>query len=310
MRNMKKEELYFDCFNGKNSIRAMRYIPDGKVKAILQIAHGMVEFIDRYEDFAKYLCEKGILVTGNDHLGHGGSVASEDEWGYMGENGNQVLLEDMHSLYRLTRDLYPDVPYFLLGHSMGSFYARQYICFYGDELDGAIIMGTGMEDDTKVKAGMLMCRFIALFKGWKYRSAFVNNMSFGVYNKKFEPARTKMDWLTKDEKIVDWYLDEPRCTFMFTLDGFYNMFKGIINLYDNKLLQRIPKDLPVFFVSGKDDPVGSFGKEVAKSVDSLLSVGLENIDFKLYQDDRHEILNETNREIVYQDIYDWMIKHM
>ena len=109
---------------------------------------------------------------------------------------------------------------------------------------------------------------------------------------------------------MDWYLNEPRCTFMFTLDGFYNMFKGIINLYDNKLLQRIPKNLPVFFVSGKDDPVGGFGKEVAKSVDSLLSVGLENIEFKLYQDDRHEILNETNKEIVYQDIYDWMIKHM
>lgn len=308
--NMNKQEFSFKSFNGKTNIRAMRYIPEGEIKAVLQIAHGMVEFIDRYENFAQYLADRGILVTGNDHLGHGGSVNNTDEWGYFGENGNQVLIEDMYEVTKITKNLYPGKPYFLLGHSMGSFYARQYLCYHGDELDGAIIMGTGMEDDTKVKAGMLMCRFIALFKGWKYRSAFVNNMSFGVYNKKFKPARTKMDWLTKDEKIVDWYLNEPRCTFIFTLDGFYNMFKGIINLYDNKLLQRIPKNLPVFFVSGKDDPVGSFGKEVAKSVDSLLSVGLENIECKLYQDDRHEILNETDKEIVYEDLYNWLVKYM
>lgn len=307
---MKKEELSFNSFNGKTLIRAMRYIPEGEVKAILQIAHGMVEFIDRYESFAEYLCSKGILVTGNDHLGHGGSVESRDDWGYFGDNGNEILIEDMYSLTKLTKEEYPDKPYFLLGHSMGSFYARQYLTCHGDELTGAIIMGTGMEDLNKIKAGMFLCKLMASVKGWRYRSSFVNNMSFGAYNKKFEPARTKVDWLTKDESIVDWYLNEPRCTFTFTLNGYYQMFKGISNLYDQEKLNRIPKKLPIFFVSGKDDSVGSFGKEVEKSVESLKEAGIENIKLKLYPDDRHEILNETDKEVVYQDIYDWLMENM
>lgn len=307
---MKKEELSFNSFNGKTLIRAMRYIPEGEVKAILQIAHGMVEFIDRYESFADYLCSKGILVTGNDHLGHGGSVESRDDWGYFGDNGNEILIEDMYSLTKLTKEEYPDKPYFLLGHSMGSFYARQYLTCHGDELTGAIIMGTGMEGLNKIKAGMFLCKLMASVKGWRYRSSFVNNMSFGAYNKKFEPARTKVDWLTKDESIVDWYLNEPRCTFTFTLNGYYQMFKGISSLYDKEKLNRIPKQLPVFFVSGKDDPVGSFGKEVEKSVESLKEAGIENIKLKLYPDDRHEILNETDKEVVYQDIYDWLVENM
>ena len=305
-----KKEFNFLSKDNKTNIQAFEYIPEKKVKAVLQISHGMVEFIDRYDDFASYLNSKGILVVGNDHLGHGGSVDSEAQWGYFGENGNEILLEDMHSLQRIIKEKYPDVPYFLLGHSMGSFYARQYICLHGDKLSGAIIMGTGMEPLFVLRIGMFMCRFIGLFKGEKYRSEFVNNMAFGSYNSKFEPARTKMDWLTKDEKIVDWYLNEPRCTFVFTLNGYYNMFKGITRLYDKKLLDSIPKDLPLFFVSGKDDPVGTYGKEVIKSVDSLKSVGLKDIRMKLYENDRHEILNELDKETVYEDIYNWMIEKM
>lgn len=307
---MKKNEFTFRSAGNRADIRAVRYEPETEVKAILQIAHGMVEFIDRYEGFAQYLTERGFLVTGNDHLGHGGSVNSQDEWGYFGEDGNEVLIKDMHELTRITKEEYPDKPYFLLGHSMGSFYARQYICRYGDELNGAIIMGTGMEALAKIKAGMAVCKVIALFKGWKHRSKLVNDMSFGAYNKKFEPARTRMDWLTKDEKIVDWYLNEPRCTFVFTLNGYYNMFKGIANLYDKKLLDRIPKDLPVFFVSGQDDPVGTFGKEVEHSVQSLKDAGLKNVEMKLYPNDRHEILNETDKEDVYRDLYEWLTAHM
>ena len=301
-----KKEFTFLSSNNKTNIRAVEYIPEQEIVAVLQIAHGMVEFIDRYEDFANYLNSKGILVVGNDHLGHGGSVNSEDEWGYFGDNGNQILLDDMHKLYEITKEKYPDVPYFLMGHSMGSFYARQYMFYYGNELNGVIVMGTGMEPLYKIKGGMFICKLVALFKGWKYRSAFVNNMSFGVYNKKFEPARTKMDWLTKDEKIVDWYLKEPRCNFVFTLDGFYNMFLGISKLYDKKLIDSIPKDLPVFFVAGEDDPVGTFGKEVIRAHQTLIDYGMRDIRFKLYPNDRHEILNETDKEAVYEDIYEWL----
>lgn len=303
---MKKEEFRFRSANDTVDVRAMRYIPEGEIKAILQIAHGMVEFIDRYEKFAEYLCSKGILVTGNDHIGHGGSVNSEDDWGYFGEDGNRVLIKDMYQLTRITKELYPDLPYFLLGHSMGSFYARQYLTYHGDELCGAIIMGTGHEPVFKVKGGMLLCKMIAAFKGWHYRSDFVNQMSFSAYNKRFEPARTRSDWLSKDEAIVDWYINEPRCSFVFTLDGFYHMFEGICALHDKSLLEKIPKDLPILFVSGEDDPVGSFGKEVQAAAESLKDVGIKNIEVKLYPGDRHEILNETDREIVFVDLYNWI----
>ena len=307
---MKTNEFRFRSSNDAVNIRCMEYVPDDKIIAILQIAHGMVEFIDRYENFAKYLCSKGILVVGNDHLGHGGSVNSQEEWGYFGEDGNRHLLEDMHKLTLLTKEKYPGLPYFLMGHSMGSFYARQYLFDYGDELDGAIIMGTGLEPLYKIKGGMFLCKQIAQFKGWDYRSEFVNNMAFGAYGKKFEPLRTRADWLSKDEKLVDWYVNEPRCSFLFTLNGYYSMFEGISRLHDKTLLEKVPKDLPLFFVSGQDDPVGSFGKEVETSVQTLKDAGVKNIDLKLYPNDRHEILNETDKEVVYVDLYNWLSEHI
>ena len=307
---MKKNEFRFPSSSGTVDIRSMEYVPEGKIIAVLQIAHGMVEFIDRYENFAAFLASKGILVVGNDHIGHGGSVKSEEDWGYFGENGNRILLDDMHELTRLTKEKYPNLPYFLLGHSMGSFYARQYIAEFGDELDGAIIMGTGLEPLFVVKGGMFLCKLIALFKGWRYRSNFVNQVAFGSYGKKFEPLRTRADWLSKDEALVDWYINEPRCSFLFTLNAYYSMFEGIARLHDKKLLEKVPKDLPIFFVSGEDDPVGSFGKEVVYSVETLKEVGVKNIDLKLYPNDRHEILNETDKETVYADLYEWLMKHI
>ena len=307
---MHKQEIFYLSKNNKTNIRAMKYYPEGSVKAILQIAHGMVEFIDRYEDFAKYLTENGFLVVGNDHLGHGGSVESKNDWGYFGENGNQVLIDDMYELTKITKQEYNNVPYFLLGHSMGSFYARQYIVEHSDELNGVIIMGTGLEPLIKLKAAMVLCKLIGLLKGDRYRSKLINDMAFGAFNKQFTPARTKMDWLTKDENIVDWYLNEPRCTFVFSVNAFYNMFKGISRLHDKTLLSKINKDLPVLFVSGKCDPVGANGKEVINSLKTLENVGMKDLSIKLYEDDRHEILNETDRLDVYKDLYDWMNKYI
>jgi len=306
---MKKEEFKFRSTSDVCDIRYVRYVPSGKVKVILQISHGMQEFIDRYEDFAKFLCSKGFLVTGNDHLGHGGSINSEDDWGYFCEkDGNGALLNDLHELTKITKKDYPNVPYFLLGHSMGSFYARQYICEFGDELDGAIIMGTGHQPLPMLQAGMATCKMFALGKGWRYRSKAVAAMATGSYNKKFEPAKTRVEWLTKDREIINKYIHERRCTFMFTLNGYYNMFKGMSRLLDKNLLNNIPKNLPIFFVSGEDDPVGDFGKGVKAAFDSLKEVGCENLDIKLYPNDRHEILNELDKDAVYEDLYNWLEK--
>ena len=204
---MKKEEFYFDSNDGLTKIRALKFIPDGEVKAILQISHGMVEFIDRYESFANYLCEKGFLVVGNDHLGHGGSVNSKEDWGYFAKkDGYRIVLNDILKLLNIVKKDYPNRNYFLLGHSMGSFLARLFLIEYGNELDGAIIMGTGQQSKGTLVAGKALTKLIGLFKGEKYRSSFINNMALGSYNKKFEPSTTHCDWLTKDEKIYQFKL--------------------------------------------------------------------------------------------------------
>ena len=308
---MNKQEFNFPSSDGITTIRGVVYIPDGDIKAILQISHGMVEFIDRYDDFAKYLTDKGILVTGNDHLGHGGSVTSEDNWGYFHEDeGYKKVLEDLYTVTKITKEKYPNKPYFLLGHSMGSFYARRYLFTYGEELDGAIIMGTAWQEKITVKTGKLLCKLIGLFKGSKYRSKFINNMALGPYNKKWEPSITHNDWLTKDEKIVEWYSNEPKCSFIFTLNGFYNLFSVLDDVCDKNNIAKVRKDLPVLFMAGQDDPVGNFGKGVKKTYDTFKEVGIKDVSIKLYPNDRHEILNETDKDIVYEDLYSFINKHI
>ena len=304
---MRKEEFYYPSADKKTNIRAMRYLPEVEVVGVLQIAHGMVEFIDRYEGFAEYLCNLGYIVTGNDHLGHGKSVNSKDDWGYFAdEDGYNIVLEDMHKLTTITKDLYPNKPYFLLGHSMGSFFARYYLCKYGNELDAAIVMGTGQQSALTLTAGKQTCRTFARLRGWHYRSLVVNNMALGSYNKKWEPSKTHCDWLTKDNSIVEWYAKEERCQFVFTLNGYLNLFSLMSEIIDQSNLNKMPKDLPVMLVSGNDDPVGNFGKAPKEVYDSFINLGMKDVTLKLYPNDRHEILNETDKLTVYEDLYHWL----
>jgi len=307
-----KREFTFDSKDGKTKIHAIRWEPEqGEIKGVLQIFHGMVEFIERYEEFAEFLTEKGFVVTGNDHLGHGASIVSKEDYGFFAEeNGNQAVLGDVHQLKLMTEADYPDVPYYILGHSMGSFLLRQYLCMYGDGLDGAVIMGTGTQPTAALKLGKWLCSLMASFKGWHYRSRLVDNMAFGGYNKHFKPARTDKDWLTKEESYVDRYLADERCTFRFTLNGYYNLFTSIEEASLLSNLEKKPKDLPVLFVAGGDDPVGNFGKGVEQVRKQFQAVGMSDVTWIIYENDRHEILNETDRETVYKDLYAWLYVRM
>ncbi len=292
------------------TLHAFRCVPDGEVRAIVQLSHGMVEFIDRYKPLAEYLAARGILVTGNDHLGHGGSIRTKDDYGYFAEpDGNRAVLDDLHAMTDLTKKLYPGIPYFLLGHSMGSFYARQYLCEYGAELDGAIIMGTGFQPKALVTLARTVCRVLAVFFGWKHRSALVKNLSFLGYNKGLE-GRTPHDWLNRDQSEVDKYRADERCMFTFTLNAYYSMFTGILRLYDTDFLNRMPKELPLLFLAGDADPVGEQGKGVKRAIESLKAVGVKNIQLKLYPGARHELLVETNKLEVFADIGDWLDKQL
>ena len=252
------------------------------MRAIVQLSHGMVEFIDRYKPLAEYLAARGILVTGHDHLGHGGSIRTKADYGYFAQpDGNRAVLDDLHAMTVLTKTLYPDVPYFLLGHSMGSFYARQYLCEWGSELSGAIIMGTGFQPKALVQLAKTICRVLAVFFGWQHRSKLVASLSFTGYNKGLE-GRTPQDWLNRDAAEVDKYRADERCMFTFTLNAYYSMFTGILRLYDPAVLARMPKDLPCFSWPATPDPVGEQGKGVQRAIDSLKAAGAQNIQKKLY----------------------------
>ena len=315
-----KTEFTYPSGDNKTQIRALRWEPDDGTQAVgvLQIIHGMQEFIDRYDDFANYMASNGFIVTGCDLLGHGGSIREGDEnyFGYFGNNdypglksdstgemdGNRTLIRDIRSLQMLTQDLYPELPYFLLGHSMGSFLARQFLCLRGASLTAAVISGTAFHPALETKAGMFMAKFIAKRKGWFYRSPFLNNLALGTLNKQFEPARTKLDWLTRDESIVDVYAADRRTQFVFTCNGFYALFKTLRYLTSKANLEHMPKNLPVLFIAGAKDPVGNNGQGPKKTAAQFKALGLQNTELKIYEEDRHEGLNELDRETVYADV--------
>ncbi len=307
---MSRTDFTYLSNDGKTNIHAVEWKPAGEIKAILQISHGMAEYIMRYNDFAEFLNTHGILVVGNDHLGHGESVNSKENLGYFSEdNANQTVLNDIHKLKCLTKEKYPSVPYILMGHSMGSFYARQYIAVYGGELDAAIIMGTGYQSPALVGAAKCFTRIIALFHGWKYRSKFMDNLVFASNNKTIENSRTPLDWLSRKAELVDAYIADELCGFGFTLNAYRGMFDCLGKIVKPGFLAKMPKDLPVLFVSGDADPVGSKDGEGVKKVTSLFKeAGMKNAELKLYHEYRHEILNELENEAVYKDILGFISK--
>ncbi len=306
-----KREFCYPSRDGVTDIHAVEWIPEGEIKAVLQICHGMVEHIGRYADFAEYLNERGICVVGNDHLGHGKSVQSEEYYGFFHEKkGNQYVIGDIHKLRGIISRKYPSAPYFMLGHSMGSFLLRQYLTMYAGGLQGAIIMGTGCHGMAEIRLGQLLCRVIALFKGWKYRSEFINKLGVGGYNKRFEGETDGSNWLSANPENAKRYGEDPLCGFTFTVNGYYQMFEGMKVLAKKESIKRVPTDLPVFFVSGSDDPVGDYGKAVHKVYCKYLAAGVRDVQLKLYKGDRHEILNETDRQKVYADLYTWISNRM
>ena len=306
---IKKEELYFDSRDNATKLHAIRWIPEQKPIAVLQIVHGMAEYAGRYDEFASKMAERGILVVGNDHLGHGQSVPTGGTYGYFCENDPAtVVVRDVHRLKKLTQKLYPGIPYFIMGHSMGSFITRNYLCKYGSGIDGAVIMGTGMQPKAVLVVSKAVAAIQKVVCGSKYLSYFIDKTAFGGYNKRIEDARTASDWLSKDVDRVNAYIEDESCGFVFTVNGFQTLFELIWRLYKKENLEHMPKDLPILFASGTDDPVGEYFKGVQRAIDSFKAVGMKDITVKKYETDRHELLNETDRVQVSEDIYNWLMQ--
>lgn len=306
----KEEQMNFLSKDGKTTIHAVKWIPEsGSYKAILQITHGMIEYIERYKPFAEYLNEQGFLVVGHDHLGHGASVTTEEDWGFFEEkNPSDTLVEDMHQLRTIIQGENPGVPYYMLGHSMGSYMLRKYLCIHPEGVSGAVIMGTGCMPDGTMKLGLLCCKVIGAFRGQHHRSRFLQSLSYSKPYKKYDLYGKDYgnSWLSKNVENVKQYYADPRCTFLFTVNGYRGLMEAV--LYDNQMehVKNVPKELPMFFVSGADDPVGDLGEGVKKVYALYKEAGLLDITYKLYENDRHEILNETDRDQVYADIAAWL----
>ena len=309
---VKKEDFYFASRDGEHKIHAIKWIPDvEKPVCILQIVHGMAEYIDRYDEFAHFLAERGILVVGDDHLGHGKTVKPGELFGYFcKEDAPTVLVRDEHRLKKIMQKQYADVPYIILGHSMGSFITRNYLLKYSAGLDGAMIVGTGMQPKPTLIFALFLVSLQRMIFGEQHVAHFINMMSFGTYNKRIKSPKTPMDWLSRNEDNVRRYVKDPMCGFVFTVNGFQTLFKLIYNLHDQEKLRKMPKNLPVFFLSGQDDPVGDYGKGVEQAYRSFKEIGMENVQMKLYPHDRHELINEVDREDVYGDIYRWILQRI
>ena len=307
---VRKEELTYKSRDRQTMLHAIRWIPEGEPVAILQIIHGMQEYIDRYDEFANFLAEKGILVIGNDHLGHGGSVGERGTLGYFCKNDPAtVLVRDAHRLKKMTQEDYPGVPCFILGHSFGSFVAREYITRYGTGIKGAIIQGTAYMPSGTVKSLGGLVNFLQVVMGEKYRSTMVNNMAFKGYLKKIPNPRTQQDWLSHNEASVDKYIADPACNFVFTLNGFKTMAELLNRIQDTDKMEDIPKDLPILITAGKEDPVGNYGEGPEKLYNIYKNdLQLKNVDIKLYDGMRHELQQEIGREQVFADQYEWIKK--
>ncbi len=281
-------------------------MPDGKPVCILQIVHGMSEYVDRYAAFAEYLNGFGVLVTGEDHIGHGHSAMPEDYGYFAHEDGWKYLVDDVERLHRQTAEAWPGVPYVVMGHSMGSFLTRAYLAMYGKDIDGAVIMGTAGTNKA-LSAGKAVAGLIRGLKGERARSGLVTALAFGSYCKRIPDRKTNNDWLSRDEAVVSAYREDPMCGFTFTLSGYMDLFSLLQYINDPNWYRLVKKDLPILITAGKEDPVGAYGEGPAEVCSKLLAEGCERVSLDLYEGMRHEILNEIGREQVYEDVGNFVL---
>ncbi len=301
------EDFYFESSTGCNTIRALKCVPDGKAKAVVQIAHGIAEHIDRYRDFMAFLAENGYAAVGDDHLGHGKTIRDHSEQGFFAEkDGWDHVVADMDKLHDMMKEQYPDIPYVFFGHSMGSFLTRTYLIKHPDKYDAAVISGTGHQPRLMVLGGYAAaCLFVKL-QGARTVGTTLNDIAFGSYNKGYKNPRTIYDWLSRDPAVVDAYAADPLCGFIATNGLFRDMMGGIKFITDQQNIEMMNKEKPIYFMSGDADPVGENGKGVTRAYDAFCRAGLHDVTLRLYPGGRHEMLNELNKDVVYKDILNWL----
>ena len=299
---MVKNEFTYPSRDGKTPIHAVIWRPEGEVRAVLQISHGVAEYALRYEPFAAFLTEHGFAAAANDHIGHGQSLAEGAQRLYFGPKGSwQTVVDDLYALRCHCGKEFPGVPYALLGHSMGSFLARSYLIRYPGTVQAAVIMGTGQQSAAMTAGGRLVAaRETRRLGGDDRVSKLAEGLAFGPYNRFFRPNRTEVDWLSKDEDNVDRYIADDLCGFVFTASAMLDLFNGLGEISSRQWAASVP-DRPILMIAGDRDPVGNMGRGVTQVANWLKETG-HTVELMLYPGGRHEILNESNRKEIYRDV--------
>ena len=289
-------------------VHVYRWLPDEgtEVRGVVQVAHGLAEHAGRYGRLAAELTANGYAVYADDHRGHGETASSEEDLGFFAEErGWAKVLDDLHRLTLTIRDEHPGVPVVLLGHSMGSFLAQQYAGTFVGALDGLVLSGSDGPAGALAEAGAVVARAERRRLGPRGRSQLLNTMSFGAYNKAFQPARTEFDWLSRDSDEVDAYVADPRCGFVATTQLWMDLLAGLRALKLPEVRARIRRDLPLYVFSGAADPVGG-ERGVRRLVEQYEGMGLTDVEHRVYPEGRHEMLNEVNRGEVVADLVRWL----
>lgn len=295
------KELYIYCWDKVENPKAM-----------IQISHGMAEHAGRYKEFAEYLNKHGFIVYASDHRGHGKTAGVIEDLGYIGEDGFNKIVEDKHLIFKKMREEHPKLPMFLFGHSFGSFISQEYILRYGSELNGVILSGSAAQKGIQIHAGKVVTSIERFIFGERKHSNLMDTLSFGSFNKRFKKDGHKFAWLSSDLNEVKKYEEDDFCGTVFPTGFFYYLMKGFRNLYKKERLASIPKELPIYIISGENDPVGGYGKLIKELFKIYKETGIRDLQMKLYPGFRHEILNERNKNQVYMDILNWLnnISHL
>ena len=304
---MEKITGTFPSSGGLCDVHFYIYAPE-EPKAVLMLSHGMCEYIERYEEFAEFLCDNDIAFAGNDHIGHGNSLKDENMLGYFGqERGYINMVRDLHKMKEIIEEKFPDIPHFLMGHSMGSFLGRIYISKYRDRWNGAIFAGTagGLFGSVPLRKAL---EILERDRGDYYRPRLGSDI-FKVFNIRIDSRRTRCDWLSRDDKNVDKFLADPKCNFVFTVSGYRDLLDSLLCANSKPVIENTPTDLPLLFLSGSMDAIGQYGRGVRKAVMKYADHGCD-VNIRIYRDARHELIFELNRDEVMRDIYSFLVKRI
>ncbi|MCR5747283.1 MAG: lysophospholipase [Lachnospiraceae bacterium] len=301
-------EFTIDSRDMKTKLACYAWEPKGNPRAILVVVHGMVDHALKYSEMAEYLMSQGILVAALDLLGHGNSAKTEEDFGYFCEQDPAtVIVRDVHRLKKTIEAEHPGVPVYVMGHSMGSFIVRNYMERYGTGIKGVILQGGNATPAIQGKMGKFFTNVIAVFHGWRYRSMFCTAITLGSYVKAF-PEEGNTGWLAKKKELIAEYDGDPKCDFIFTLNGYNALGELTLRAGNKKLIQNIPKTLPIFIISGADDPVGEMGRGVQRMYELYKNMGFETVKLDIRPGDRHELHHEEDRFKVFEEIKAFILK--